>query len=259
DITKFHCIIWPTILLALGLPLPKLIYGHGWVNVGEQKMSKTLGNIVEPNAIAEQYGADALRYYLLRELTFGKDGSYTFEAFKKRVNADLANNLGNALNRTLGILEKNFEGRVPQDLPEVTAELRDKAAETRRAVETHMTTLELQETLEAIWGLIDAVNKYIDTQAPWALAKNGETEKLGGVLFGVLETLRIATVLTSPFIPELANKLWVQIGIPAELGAQRWENLSWGGLPVGTQTHKTGPVYPRIEDELAAQTGAKKK
>ena len=258
DITKFHCIIWPTILLSLGIPLPKQIYGHGWVNVGEQKMSKSLGNVVEPNAIADQFGADALRYYLLREITFGKDGSYTFENFKLRVNADLANNLGNALNRTLGMLEKNFAGAVPADVPALTAELRERAADTATRATAHMDRLELQETLEVLWGLIDAVNKYIDTQAPWALAKAGETEKLGGVLYGVLEALRAVTILASPFIPHLAEKLWEQLAVPAALADQRVEDLAWGGLKPGTQTKKTGPVYPRIEDELA-EAGAKKK
>lgn len=259
DITKFHCIIWPALLMALEIPLPRQVYGHGWVNVGDQKMSKSLGNVVEPNAIADQYGADALRYYLLREITFGKDGSYTFDAFKKLVNADLANNYGNALNRTLGMLDKNFEGVVPQDVPELTAELKARAAETAEAVEKHMADLAIQESLEAIWGLIDAVNKYIDTQAPWALAKAGETEKLGGVLYGVLEALRCVTILTSPFIPTLSGKMWEQLGLDAALADQRWDALAWGGLKAGSKTRKTGPVYPRIEDELAAQSGGKKK
>lgn len=259
DITKFHCIIWPTILMGLGVELPKQVYGHGWVNIGDLKMSKSLGNVVEPNEIADKYGADALRYYLLREITFGKDGSYTFDVFKKRVNADLANNLGNALNRTLGILEKNFEGRVPADLPEVTGELAERVAATRTAVADHMSRLELQETLEVTWGLIDAVNKYIDSQAPWALAKAGDMQRLGGVLYGVLEALRCVTILVSPFIPTLAAKLWDQIGVQRTLSEQRWTDLTWGGLAEGTVTHKLGPVYPRIEDELAAQSGGKKK
>lgn len=259
DITKFHCIIWPSILLGLGVELPAQVYGHGWVNVGDLKMSKSLGNVVEPNALADQYGADALRYYLLREITFGKDGTYTLDQFKKRVNADLANNLGNALNRTLGILEKNFEGKVSADLPEVTEELAERVRVTMRAVEDHMSRLEIQETLEATWGLIDAVNKYIDSQAPWALAKAGDMDRLGGVLYGVLEALRCATILVSPFIPTLAAKLWEQIGVPASLSDQRWSDLAWGGLAAGTETRKLGPVYPRIEDELAAQTGGKKK
>jgi methionyl-tRNA synthetase len=258
DIMKFHCIIWPTILMALGLPLPRTVHGHGWVHIGEQKMSKSLGNVVEPNALAEQFGADALRYYLMREITYGRDGSYTFDAFKLRVNADLANNLGNALNRTLGMLEKNFAGEVPADVPELTRELAERVDAVASRAEAHMARYEIQEALEAIWGLIDAVNKYIDTQAPWALAKAGETEKLGGVLYGVLEALRAVTILVSPFIPQLAEKLWVQLNPGAPLAEQRWGDLAWGGLRAGTQTNKTGPVYPRIEDELA-EAGAKKK
>jgi methionyl-tRNA synthetase len=256
DITKFHCIIWPTILLALGLTLPKQVYGHGWVNVGDQKMSKSLGNVVEPNALADTYGADAVRYYLLREITFGKDGSYTFDAFRKRVNADLANNLGNALNRTLGILDKNFAGIVPAEQAELSAELKELVAATRDKVEAHMAESELQEALEATWGLLDGVNKYIDTQAPWALAKSGDLEKLGAVLYAVLEALRHAVILVSPFVPTLAGKMWEQIGLDAGLESQRWDDMVWGKLPQGTQTKRLGPVYPRIEDELA---GAAKK
>lgn len=261
DITKFHCIIWPTILMALDVPLPKQVYGHGWVNVGDQKMSKSLGNAVEPNAIADEFGADALRYFMLREITWGKDGTYTFDLFKRCVNADLANNLGNALNRTLGMLEKNFEGKVPADLPAVTDELKARVAEARDKAIDHMDRLEIQEALETLWGLIDAVNKYIDTQAPWALAKAGETEKLGGVLYGVLESLRAVSILVSPFIPTLAGKMWEQLGLDAQLADQRLSDLAWGGLPAGTATNKTGPIYPRIEDELAeagAKSGKKK-
>jgi len=262
DITKFHCIIWPAILMALDLPLPRTIYGHGWLNVGDQKMSKSLGNVIEPAAFAREYGADALRYYMLREITFGRDGSYTFEAFKFRVNADLANNLGNALNRTLGILGKHFAGEVPADQPLVTVELSRRVAVTVAEVEDLMGGAEpyrIQETLQATWGLIDAINKYIDQQAPWALAKAGEMNALGGVLYGVLEALRVVAILVSPFIPHLASRIWEQLGVALPLDAQRWADLTWGGLKTGTQTHPGGPIYPRIEDALAGTTGGKKK
>ncbi|MEB3285650.1 MAG: methionine--tRNA ligase [Candidatus Sericytochromatia bacterium] len=258
DIMKFHCIIWPAILMALELPLPRTIHGHGWVHVGDQKMSKSLGNAVEPNALAARYGADALRYYLMREITYGKDGTYTLEAFKLRVNADLANNLGNALNRTLGMLEKQFAGVVPSDLPAITKELADRVTMVQEQAARHMRQFEIQEALEVIWGLIDAVNKFIDTQAPWALAKAGDMEKLGGVLYGVLESLRAVTILVSPFVPQLAEKMWLQLGISSDLQSQRLKDLAWGGLQSGTQTRKLGPVYPRIEDELA-EAGVKKK
>jgi methionyl-tRNA synthetase len=167
------------------------------------------------------------------------------------VNADLANNLGNALNRTLGILDKNFGGVVPAELADYSAELKTAVEVAVEKVNEHMAATELQESLEAIWQLLDGINKYIDTHAPWALAKAGETEKLGAVLYAVLEALRHATILVSPFVPTLAEKMWVQLGTGQDLAAQRWTDLTWGKLAVGTQTVRVGPIYPRIEDELA--------
>ncbi|MGE5708374.1 MAG: methionine--tRNA ligase, partial [Bacteroidota bacterium] len=240
DITKFHAIIWPAILMSMDLPLPKTIYSHGFVNIGAQKISKTLGNVIEPKALSEEYGADAIRYFLLREIPFGKDGDFTQEAFENRVNADLANNLGNALNRTLPILEKNFEGHVPERVKECEIELASLAEEVILDVERAMNSFALQDALARIWSLLDGVNKFIDTQAPWALAKNGEKEKLGGVLYAVLESLRIAATLASPFIPTLAGKIWEQLGIEKPLNEQRWGDLVWGKLATGTQTHRMG-------------------
>lgn len=256
DITKFHAIIWPALLMALDLPLPRQIFGHGWVNVAGLKMSKTIGNVIEPKALAEEYGADAIRYYLLREVSFGRDGDFTYEAFEARVNSDLANNLGNALNRTLTILEKNFEGKVSPRFTGIEGDLPRIAEETLATVIAKMDEMAIEEAIAAVWGLLDAVNKYIDSTAPWALAKNGETEQLGGVLYAVLEALRIAATLASPYIPTLASKIWEQLGIEAPLASQSWSDLAWGGLAEGTKTNKLGPIYPRIGAELA---GAKKK
>ena len=256
DITKFHCIIWPSLLMALELPLPKQIFGHGWVNMAGLKISKTLGNVIDPKAMATEYGADAIRYFLLREIVFGRDGDFTQEAFENRVNADLANNLGNALNRTLTILEKNFEGKVSARHEAIEGDLPRLASGTVASVEARMAAKAIDEALMAIWGLLDAINKYIDSTAPWALAKNGEREALGGVLYAVLEGLRISAILASPFIPTLAGKIWEQLGIERPLSEQRFSDLKWGGLQEGTVTHKLGPIYPRIGAELA---GAKKK
>lgn len=256
DITKFHAIIWPAVLMALDLPLPRQVFGHGFVNVSGLKISKTVGNVIDPKELAAEYGADAIRYFLLREIRFGVDGDFTYEAFESRVNADLANNLGNALNRTLTILEKNFSGAVSPRHPEIEADLPRVAERTVGAVQEHMAAMAIDEAIAAVWGLLDAVNKYIDSTAPWALAKAGETDKLGGVLYAVLEALRIASVLASPFIPTLAGKIWEQLGVTEPLAAQRWDDLAWGGLAEGTRTQKLGPIYPRIGAELA---GAKKK
>lgn len=256
DIVKFHAIIWPAMLMALDLPLPKQVFGHGWVLMGGQKMGKSTGNVTSPDALADEFGADAIRYYLLREIAFGRDGEMTQEAFENRVNADLANNLGNALNRTLTILEKNFEGRVSPRHEAIEGDLPAKVADVLARVEDRMAALALDEALMVIWELLDATNKYIDSTAPWALAKAGDRESLGGVLYAVLEALRIASILASPFIPTLAGKIWEQLGLTQPLAEQRWTDLTWGKLPEGTQTQKLGPIYPRIGAELA---GAKKK
>lgn len=256
DITKFHAIIWPALLLALDIPLPYQVYGHGFINMAGMKISKTVGNVIDPQDIAAEYGADAIRYFVLREIAFGRDGDFTYETFEARVNADLANNLGNALNRTLTILEKNFAGQVSPRHAAIEGELPRLAEETVAKVVERMEAMALDEAIAAIWTLLDAVNKYIDSTAPWALAKEGKLDELGGVLYAVLEALRIAAILASPYIPTLAAKLWEQLGITTPLAEQRWEALAWGGLAPGTVTRKLGPLYPRIGAELA---GAKKK
>lgn len=256
DITKFHCIIWPAVLMALDLPLPQRVFGHGWVNMAGLKISKTIGNVIDPKEMSAEFGADAIRYFLLREIAFGRDGDFTQEAFENRVNADLANNLGNALNRTLTILEKNFDCLISPRFEGIEGDLPRMAKEAIATVESRMADMAIEEALAAIWILLDAINKYIDSTAPWALAKNGEREALGGVLYAVLEGLRIAAILASPFIPTLAGKIWEQLGIERPLAEQRWADLRWGMLAEGTVTHKLGPIYPRIGAELA---GAKKK
>ncbi|HBN10008.1 MAG TPA: methionine--tRNA ligase, partial [Cyanobacteria bacterium UBA8530] len=253
DITKFHAIIWPIVLMGLDLPLPRTIYGHGFVNLGAQKISKSLGNVVDPKAMAEEFGADAIRYYLLREIHFGKDGDFTQEAFENRINADLANNLGNALNRTLPILEKNFEGKVTRGV-EMGESLAKLSREVSSDVEGLMQEFKIDEAIARIWTLLDGVNKFIDTQAPWALAKDPEKKgELAGVLYAALESLRIAAILASPFIPTLSAKIWEQLGIDAPLSEQKWEKLAWGQLPVGTLTHRLGPIYPRLGAELVGK------
>lgn len=264
DITKFHCIIWPAILLGLGLPLPKMVYGHGWVTVGQTKMAKSLGNVVRPGDLVAEFGADAVRYYLMREIPFGRDGSFTPEALKLRVNADLANNMGNALNRSLGMLGKQFEGQVPPRLAEVEGPLVESLGRAKAAAEAAMEGVDggeayrIHEALGAIWDHINAINKYVDTEAPWTLAKLGEREKLGGVLYAVLEGLRTVAILTSPFVPTLAQKMWAQLGMEGRVQGARWSDLAWGGLPEGQLTQKGEPIFLRL-DEALAEAGAKKK
>jgi len=258
DITKFHAIIWPALLLALDLPLPRKVYAHGWVLVGQEKMSKSTGVVVDPVTMAREYGADALRYYLLREIVFGKDGEFTQEAFENRVNADLANNFGNALHRMLTFAERHFEMRVarPQDLPAEVSALAAAAAAARDAHREAMGRLALHEALGAVWGLLDETNLFIDRMAPWALAKAGDLALLQQVLWGVFESLRVAAIMASSAIPGLALKLWEQLGPGQELASARWEDTVFDGTPDRTfALVRTGPVYPRIG--VAAAKGAK--
>lgn len=258
DILKFHTIIWPTILMGLGIELPKTIFVHGFVYSKSLKMSKTIGNVIDPNELVEKYKSDAVRYYLLRDIVFGKDGDFILESFEKRVDADIANNLGNALNRILTILDKNFEGIVPECPSNfVSEELSESIIkETIKKIEEYMENFGLHETLITIWNLIDTLNKYIDTTAPWNLAKNSKTDKnaynkLKGVLYNCLETLRIIAILISPFIPTIASQIWEQLGIKESIYEQRWDDLVWGKLKPGIRTNRLGPIYPRISSKLA--------
>lgn len=256
DITKFHAIIWPALLMALDVELPGQVYGHGWVLFDSAKMSKSTGNVVDPRGLAEKYGADAIRYYLLRDVVFGKDGDFTYEAFEKRVNADLANNMGNALNRTLTFAERHFDNVVslPADTDEDLEALGRTANEIRGRVEEAMTDLALQDALAAIWELFDQVNLYIDRQAPWSLAKLDDKAPLARVVWGVMESLRVAAIMASFAVPELSQKMWDQIGDAAPLSAQRWTDTVWGADRSRTfNTRKVGPIYPRIGSEIAGK------
>jgi methionyl-tRNA synthetase len=257
DITKFHAIIWPAMLLALDVPMPAMVYGHGFVSVGALKMSKTVGNVVDPREIAATYTPDALRYYLMRDIPYGKDGDFTTEAFETRIDADLANNLGNALNRLLPILEKQFDGLVQDPNGQGAGTLPEDAARTVEAVAAQMDAMAPHEAIAAIWVFANAINKHVDTSAPWALAKDPERrDELAGVLTSCLESLRLVAILAWPVIPNLAGKIWSQLGLTTDLGDQNWADLTWGGLPAGTKVQRQGPIYPRVGTALA---GADKK
>jgi methionyl-tRNA synthetase len=257
DITKFHAIIWPAMLLALDIAMPKLVYGHGFVSVGALKMSKTVGNVVDPREIAATYTPDALRYYLMRDIPFGKDGDFTTEAFETRIDADLANNLGNALNRLLPILEKQFDGLIQADNGLGAGSLKADAARTAETVAAQMDAMAPHEAIAAIWQFANAINKHVDTSAPWALAKDPEKrDELAGVLTSCLEALRQVAILAWPVIPNLSAKIWSQLGLSADLASQRWSDLAWGGLSAGTKVNRQGPIYPRVGTAIA---GADKK
>ncbi|NLW56090.1 MAG: methionine--tRNA ligase [Firmicutes bacterium] len=250
EIVRFHTIIWPIVLMALDLPLPKQVFGHGWLVLEGGKMSKSKGNVVDPVILVEKYGLDAIRYYLLREVPFGADGVYSEEALVLRVNTDLANDLGNLLHRTLSMVEKFAGGVVPTpgEYEPLDQDLISEANRAVQAVQEHMEKLEVSDALAAIFQLIGRANKYIDEAAPWSLNKQGNRERLGTVLYAMVEALRVAAVLLVPFLVETPAKIFNQLGLGSDPGASRLEEGGrWGQFPAGTKVQKGKPLFPRIE------------
>ncbi|VBB06582.1 aminoacyl-transfer rna synthetases class-i signature [Lucifera butyrica] len=253
EIVRFHSIIWPIILMALDAPLPKMVYGHGWLVVEGDKMSKSKGNVIDPLALIDEFGPDAIRYFLLREITLGMDGNFSREALINRTNADLANDLGNLLHRTLNMVGR-FNGGIIEK-PAVTAaidqELADLAVKTAATYETLMEKLDINAAIKEVWALISRSNKYIDETAPWALAKDpAQKDRLHGVLYSLAETLRIVAILISPFLPVKAPQIWSQLGITADPGSMNLADAKrWGLLPAVTKANKPEPIFPRIEEK----------
>lgn len=251
DIVRFHTIYWPIFLMALGLPLPKKVFGHGFFQVMGEKMSKSKGNVIDPIPLIERYGLDSVRYYLLREVPFGADGVFTPEAFVERVNADLSNDLGNLLHRTLAMLNKYFDGVVPERVENATEhdqKLVEKARETVHKVEEAMEELQFSVALSAIWELVRFGNRYIEATQPWNLAKDEEKRStLGSVLYHLLEELRMVSILIQPFMTQAPAKMWEQLGIE-DANLTTWDSLyTFGALKPGTKTKKGQPIFPRLD------------
>ncbi|HET7558558.1 MAG TPA: methionine--tRNA ligase [Limnochordia bacterium] len=252
DILRFHTIIWPILLMALDLPLPKQVFGHGWLLAsGGDKMSKSKGNVVDPNTLLDAFGTDAIRYFLLREIAFGQDANFSVGALIERTNADLANDLGNSLHRSLAMLGRYFGGVVPPRGPaeDVDRDLERVAEAAIARVDQTLERLELNVALAELWLLVGRINKYIDETEPWKLARNGERERLAAVMYNTLEAIRIVAVLVKSFLPRTGEAIWAQLGIAQPLAELRFADLAWGGLAEGTITQPGQPIFPRIDPD----------
>jgi len=250
EIVRFHSVIWPAILMSLGLDLPDRVFGHGWLVLEGAKMSKSKGNVVDPLVLVNKYGVDAVRYYLLREIPFGADGHYTEEALVSRTNTDLANDLGNLLHRTCSMIHRFAGGRVPEPGPEEDADqaIRELVASTARRAARHMEELDPSQALSAIWELVGACNMYVDRQAPWGLARDGRRERLGRVLYTLAEALGCCAVQLAPFLVEAPRLIWRQLGIDGDPAGASWESAaSWGAVRAGTPIGDPRPIFPRLD------------
>lgn len=250
DILRFHCVYWPAMLLSAGLPLPERVFGHGFLTRDGEKMGKSRGNVIDPIALSGQYGADAVRYYFLKEIEFGRDSDFSELRFKQILNADLANDLGNLLNRTLNLTQKYCSNTVPDVARGSSNPLREIAEPLAAHFEPAFESLAFSTACDKVMAMIRAGNKYLDVQAPWSLIKQGPSEQQAAreVFYAVLESVRIAAVLLSPVIPSLTSEIYRQLGFsPQQWESLDWRAAQWGGLPPGQVLSERKVIFPRLE------------
>ena len=259
DILTTHAVYWSTMLMALEISLPQTIFAHGWWTVDGEKMSKSRGNVIDPNIMVNEYGVDAFRYFLLREVPFGQDGDFSREAFTSRYNAELANDLGNLLSRTMTMVTRYSNGTIPRPASQTTDELdqqlKQKAEELPKIVDHHLTNFEFNRALESILGLVQLTNQYIDKTAPWTLAKNKDNVlRLQSVLYNATEALRFISVALAPFIPHTVTSMNDQLGKPVDFNKPVLkQGLRWGDLNPGTPIHKGPSLFPRIDIKICVE------
>ncbi|MFH2062626.1 MAG: methionine--tRNA ligase [bacterium] len=245
DIIKFHCALWPAMLMSAGLPLPKQVFAHGFFTIDGEKMSKSLGNIIDPVVTAEKYGRDVLRYFLLKEITFGEDGDFSLARLEERYQSDLGNDLGNLLHRTLSMTEKYLDGAVPAN--HTSSDLAKHKADNWSYYAESMNKLEFGKALELVWGRVSASNHLIEDEKPWVIWKESDIHSLELVMYQLLENLRHIAWMLRPFMPEAAEKIFVQLGIAETESKKTYdEAIVWGGLEPGTRIAKGEPLFPRL-------------
>ncbi|HEX6495482.1 MAG TPA: methionine--tRNA ligase [Acidobacteriaceae bacterium] len=253
EISRFHCVYWPAFLMAAGLPLPRSIFAHGWLLFDQNKMSKSRGNVVRPETIHDVLGNDAMRYFLLREVVFGQDGNFTFDALVQRYNADLANGYGNLVSRTLAMITRYFGGVVPEGTAD--AQVREAAEGTTTTFRERMDDFDFSRALEALWQFVGTVDGYITATTPWKLgALEDETSRrrLGDILYTCAEAIRIITALVAPVLPEAAAKVWQQLGL-GDIAQADLKNIAWGTLKPGTKLGEPAPLFPRAEKDAVTR------